>query len=140
MSDTTTVAPPAKPAMTVDQMVDRFVRLRDKVAKIKKEHTAELEPFNAAMDTLEGLLIGVLNTNSVTSMRSEHGTIYTSSRVTAKVVRWSQALEYIQQNEAWELLDARVSKVAAEAIITESGQPIPGVEMTRETTLNVRRS
>jgi hypothetical protein len=139
---TTTVAeqtPAAKPRMAPDQMVAKFVALRDKIAEMKKRHTDELAPYNLAMGTLEAWLLDVLNTNHATSMRFDAGTPYTTTRTSVKVDEWSTVLGFIREHEAWELLEARVNKTALEAIIGDTGTNIPGVSVSRELVLNVRR-
>lgn len=127
-------------AMTLDAMVDAYVKLRDKVATIKKEQTDALAPYNVAMAKLEAAMLDTLNQNNAESVRTEHGTVYKTSRTSAKVTEWSATLEFIKTNNLWELLEARVSKTAAEAIIQETQQPIPGVTTSREIAIGVRRS
>lgn len=127
-------------AMTLDAMVDAFVRLRDKVATIKKEQTEALAPYNVAMAKLEAAMLDTLNQNNAESVRTEHGTVYKTARTSTKVTEWSATLDFIKANECWELLEARVSKTAAEAIIQETQAPIPGVTTSREIAVGVRRS
>jgi hypothetical protein len=135
LSEATTVV-----AMTPDIMVQKYVRLRDKVAGIKKRHQEELAPFNLAMDTLEGHLLGVLNKEKAENIKVPAGTFYRSTRTSVTVSEWSKTLNYIRQQELWELLEARVNKTAAEAIMDETKQPIPGVNVSRETTVQIRRA
>lgn len=137
MSETQTQTPPT---MTLDVIVAKYVALRDKAAEIKKRHTEELSRFNVAMGMLEGWMLDKLNAAGIESARTDSGTAYKSTRTSAKVVNWTETLAFIREQEAWDLLEARVSKTAAEAIIDETKQPIPGVSVTRETTINVRRS
>lgn len=136
---TTTVEPAPKPKMTADQMVEKFIALRDRVAAIKKKHTDELAPFNLAMGALEGWMINILNTNGAASLKAAAGTFYTTTRTSARVDEWSTVLDFIRTNEAWELLEARVNKTALEAIIGDTNTSIPGVTVSRELVLNVRR-
>ena len=126
--------------MTLDQMVDAYVKLRDKVAVIKKEQTDALAPFNVTMAKLEALMLDTLNKNNAESVRTEHGTVYKTSRTSTKVTEWSATLDFIKTHNLWELLEARVSKTAAEAIIQETQAPIPGVTTSREIAIGVRRS
>jgi hypothetical protein len=129
-----------KPRMTADTMIDKYVRLRDKVKEIKARHTEELAPYGDAMNVLEGWMLEAMNQAGLKSMKSVHGTAYKSLRTSTKVVDWTEALRYIRENEAWDLLEARVSKSAAAVVVEETGAPIPGVETTSEITVNVRRA
>ncbi len=136
--------PPAfrvRPAgLTVEKAVAKYVELRDKVAAIKKQQVEALAPFNAAMSVLENWMLDDLNQSGAESMRTTAGTCYKAKRTTAKVHAWSETLQFILEKQAYELLEARVSKTAAQAILEETGQPVPGVAIETETTVNVRRA
>lgn len=135
------VMPAARPeGLTPDKMVAKYIALRDKVDEIKKRQSADLVSYNLVLGTLEGWLLEALNASGVDSMRAPGGTFYKTSRTSAKVHEWSKTLDYIRENDAWELLEARVSKTAAEAIMADTGLPIPGVDVKREIALNVRRA
>jgi hypothetical protein len=125
--------------MTAEKMVEKYILLRDKMNEIRKRHQAELEKYVAAIAMLEGMLLDVLNEHNAKTMKVETGTFYKTTRSSSKVTDWREALDFIRANEAWELLEARVSKTAAAAIIEETKQPIPGVEVTREVVVQVRR-
>jgi hypothetical protein len=73
-------------------------------------------------------------------MKSPHGTAYRTVRTSAKVIDWVQTLTYIREHNAWDLLEARVSKLAAQELIKETKLPIPGVETSSEVCINVRRA
>jgi hypothetical protein len=49
-------------------------------------------------------------------------------------------LGFVRAKEAWDLLEARVSKLAAQELIKETKLPIPGVETSSEVVVNVRRA
>lgn len=126
-------------SMTVDVMIEKYLRLRDKKKSIEDEHKQQLAPYNEAMTVLEGWLLEVMNQAKLKSLPTDQGTAYQSTRTSAKVTDWAAVLTYIRQNEAWDLLEARVSKLAAEAIIEQTQLPIPGVETSSEICVNVRR-
>lgn len=126
--------------MNTDQLVEKYVALRDKKAEIKKRQTEELSRYDLAMSQLEVMMLDILNATGAESMRTNSGTMFKTMRTSTKVMDWSATLEFIKTNNAWDLLEARVSKVAVEAIMAETQQPIPGVATNREIVLNVRRS
>src|SRR6476469_5383457 len=117
--------------LTAAQMVEQYIKLRDKKDELKKKHAEQLAKFTEVMGQLEGQLMLEFERAGVDSMSCEAGTAYTSTTTSATVKHWSETLKYIQENEAWDLLEARVSKTAAVAIVEESGQPIPGVNITQ---------
>jgi len=126
--------------MTPDLMIEKYVLLRDKEAEIKKRHVAELAPYHEVMARLEGWLLEALNQAGLSSMKAPAGTAFKTTRTSAKVIDWPATLAFIREREAWDLLEARVSKLAAQEIMAELKQPIPGVETSAELCVNVRRA
>jgi hypothetical protein len=146
---TTTVVPFPTPApntpvtnttRTPDQMVELYVHLRDKVAEIKEQHKNELSRYVLAMGKLEALLLDVLNTNNVESMRAKSGTFYKTKQVSVTVENWSDVLDYIRANGAWELLESRVSKTAVQSMLEDSGKLPPGVKINTMIDIGIRRA
>lgn len=130
----------ARPAaFTMDEMCRKFVALRDQLAALKKEQAKQLLPFAVAMDTLNVWMLAELNATKVESARTLSGTAYKTLRTSATVEDWAQVLAFIREHEAWELLEARVSKLAVQAIMEETQQAVPGVKTSQEVIVNVRR-
>lgn len=126
--------------LSPDALIENYVRVRDKKREVETKHKAELAPFNDMLERIEGWMLEALNNAGLSSMKSPHGTAYKSIRTSAKVVDWIETLNFIRETSAWDLLEARVSKLVAEQIMKETGAPIPGVETSRETVVNVRRA
>ena len=129
-----------KPTETTDWCIRKYLSLRNKLEAREKEMKLELAPYKLAMATIEGWLSSDLLAAKVNSMRGEGGTCYFDKRTSATVENWTDFLSFVVTNEAWDLLEHRVSKLAAEAILEETQQPVPGVKHDREVVLKVRRS
>lgn len=151
MNETTTVVPEepqASAAPTVnpmigrpaDWLVEKYIALRDKKKEITERHKKELEPYNLNLGLMEAALLDILLSNKADNMKLKVGTFYKTTKTSAVVVKWADVLDFIREKDAWELLEARVSSTAAQAILEETKAPIPGVEIKRETSLNVRRA
>lgn len=139
---TTTVVGNPNPSafsMPVDVMVEKVLLLRDKKELIETAHKIEVAKYNEAIEFLENKLLGVLNDNHAENMRTIAGTFYKSLRTSCRVETWSLTLHYILEHKAYDLLEHRVSKKAAEQVIADTKTPIPGVAITQEVQLNVRR-
>jgi len=120
-------------------LVARTIKARDRLAAMKKDYSESIQPFLALQERLEAALLETLNEIGGDSIKTKAGTAYKTTRTSAKVERWSLTLDYIRAKEAWELLEARVSKTAALEIVKETGTSIPGVTISTEVALNVRR-
>lgn len=154
MSDTPTVV---RPDWDNETMVAKFVALRDMKAEITERHEKELAPIKAALATMEGWLLEDLQKMKADSVKTPAGTFYKARKTSVTCQRWSQVLEFIQEHEAWELLEARVNKTmlleknkelaeefAAKRARGENPDPataeVPGVVVHHELTVGVRRA
>lgn len=122
-------------------LIEKYLLVRDKKEALDKQHKEALKPYNEMLERLENMLLERLNAAGTdnTAVRGV-GTAYKSTRTSVTCNAWSQTLDYIIEKEAWELLEARVNKTAALAIMEETKAPIPGVVVRQELTVNVRRA
>lgn len=128
------------PMPTIGTMVEKYIALRDKVHDIKETHKKQLEPYTDMIASLESLILAELERSGAKAMRCAAGTVYESVQTSVTVKDWGQALGFIQQNELWDLLEARVNKTAAMTVIEERAEPIPGVHVSQAAVLRVRRT
>lgn len=134
-------APPAQPVLTPVQLIASYLRLRDKKKEIDDAHKAKMKPVDEMMGRIETMLLAHLNDAGADNLTSKGiGTAYKVTKTNVTVNGWSQTLGYIRDKEAWELLEARVSKTAAVAIIEETGADIPGVVVQQTLGVNIRRA
>ena len=143
MSDATVVdapAAPVRPNLTPAQMIEKYLALRDKKAALEAEHKNIIAPYNLVMGQLENFLLDDLNNAGGNSLATDAGTCYRTTVTSATVENWTETLQFIKDNEKWELLEARVGKKAVLAEIEESAKPVPGVKVTQMSGLNVRRA
>ena len=119
-------------------LAGKYLALRDKVAEIKKRHQDELSKYNVVMATLEAWMIDVLNTSGAKSIATDQGTFFKVTKTAVSVKEWGKTLDWIKANDAWGLLEARVSKTNLLAIQEELKTIVPGVQISSEVGLNVR--
>lgn len=131
----------ANPSLpTTAQIVEKYIKMRDKKAALKKDLAEKTAKLDEAMDLIEAHLLARFQADGVTSMATPEGTAYQSSRVSAKVEDWDAALDFIKKHKLWHMLERRVGKEAVAQYNEEHGQLPPGISMTEELTINVRRS
>ncbi len=158
MSTTVGAAPvQAPPQLSVADLIDRYIKVRDKKEAVQEEHKKQLKPFNEMLAKIEGLLLLHLNFNKLDSVNGGMGTAYKTTHTSVSVKEWTKTLQYIKDFDAWELLEARVNKTAAVEITEElakqaveaaaAGQAvdpaqtvIPGIAISQTIAVNVRRS
>lgn len=137
-----TEAPAAVAANPLDQLVDRYVQLRDRKTQLKGEYEKSVARIDEAMGKIENFLLKHLNDCQSESVRTKSGTFFKSLRYSATCADWDSIWAWVQEDPQTRvaMLEKRVSKAFVEAYETEHNDLPPGVNVRKETTVNVRRS
>jgi hypothetical protein len=123
-----------------DDLVDGFIKLRNKKRQIEERHKAELKPIREMQERLEIAMLMLLNGDGAESIRTQHGTVYKITRTRTKVENWDEILDYIMQNNLEHMLEKRVSKSAIEEFLEANGSLPPGVSLEKDITVGVRKA
>ena len=124
----------------IDEVVDRFIQLRDLRAQKVAAHKADTEAIEAGMKRCEGFILQHLNTHGMESIGTKAGTAYKHVTTSATVADWESALDFIKANNLWNLLDRKVNKTAVVEYRTENDDIPPGVNWREEAVVRIRRS
>ena len=88
---------------------------------------------------LEAWLKAEMDANGETSKKTASGTAFITTTDFANVADWDAVLSYIKDNEAWDMLERRVSKRAVRGYI-EANKTVPsGVNYGTRIDVNVRK-
>lgn len=128
------------PSYTVDQIVGAYVKLRDKIKEIEKRHEEELAPHKANLATLDNHLLAHLLDNNVESVKTKYGTTYKSIHAQVRVADGHEFRQFVIANGAWNLVDFRANKPAAQAYVSQNNAPPPGVDYSEFVKIGVRRA
>ena len=126
--------------MKLSEAVAIYIKMRDKKAQMKAEFDASVAPLNEKMEMLEAKLLDVFNKTGMDSVKTEFGTAYTTTRVTASVADREIFMNYVKANGEWSLLEVRAAKTAVEQFRSIHDDIPPGISMREERVVNVRRS
>lgn len=127
--------------MKLSDAVGLYIKLRDQKAKMKAEYQDAVAPVQEKMDKLEAKLLEVFNNTGTDSIKTEFGTAYTSTRTSASVADRDVFMDYVKANEEWSLMEVRASATAIKQFQEASdGDLPPGINITVERTVNIRRS
>ena len=126
--------------MKLSEAVELYIKMRDRKAELKAEFDAKVAPLNEKMDKLEAKLLDVFNQTGMDSVKTESGTAYTTTRVTASVADKDVFMTHVRENDDWGLLEIRASKTAIEQYRSVHDDIPPGISMREERVVNVRRS
>lgn len=127
-------------AYSIDELVEKYIQLRDKKTEIKKRHADELKPVDDLMAQLEGIFLNHLNVHGMDSFSTQFGTPYRSTQVTVSVEDWDKFFPWVMEHGHEGMLHRAANKTAVEAYLQGEGHQLPpGLTMNRMYVCNVRR-
>ena len=74
----------------------------------------------------------------VKSFKTDEGTAFMTTSDYASVADWDSVLEFVRQNEAWDMLTRGVNKTAIRSYIDETQAIPPGVNFGTKVGVSVR--
>jgi hypothetical protein len=127
-------------AIKMDDLVERYIKLRDKKAEIEARHKAELRPLNDAMAQVEQFLLGQLQNLGVESVKTRYGTPYITKHTSVTTEDKTEFFGFCKDNDLWELADVRPSKTGVLGYMDEKGTLPPGLKYAEAKVLNIKRA
>jgi hypothetical protein len=125
--------------MKLDEIVGRYVALRDKKEEIAKRQKDELRPYNEALDKIEAALLNYFNQSGSDSCKTTAGTAFTSTRTSATVADRETFFDWVLEHNALDMLESRCNKTAVEQYLDSAGELPPGINRRVEKTVCVHR-
>lgn len=125
--------------MKINEIVEKYISLRDRKAGIKKEYDERVAKIDQVMEKMEAIILKRLDESGSESVSTKQGTAYKATRTSATVADWDAFLAHVQRHEAWELLEHRAAKKAVEEYKTANADVPPGVNWRSEVVVNIRR-
>ena len=126
--------------MNMSDLIGKYLKLRDAKAELDAKHKANIARYTKAMTKIETTLLSEFNETGQESAKTSVGTAYVSTRTSAKVADRDSFLQFVIENDAWDFIENRVNKIAAEEYLAEHEELPAGVDITRSMTVNIRRS
>lgn len=129
-----------RPAIKLDDLIGKYVKLRDKKDALKKKFDEDTAALDAAMEKVENYLLGHFNTTGADSVKTPFGTAYKQRRTSATVADRDSFVNFCQTNSLMHLIDVRVGKKAVEEYRDEKNDLPPGINYSESWVVNIRRS
>lgn len=126
--------------MKVDVLVEKYIKVRDKVAELDEQHKIAIAPYKEVMDKIESALLAHFNETGQESARTAHGTAYRQRATSVTVASRPDFLEFVKANDRWDLVDARAAKKNIEEYLDEHESVPPGINFSASYKVNFRRS
>lgn len=123
----------------VGDVIRTYMKLRDQKAAIEGEVKERVATIKAKMEKLEAFLKTQMDAQGLTSFKSEFGTAFLTTTDYANVADWDAVLGFIRDNDAYDMLEKRVSKVAVRGYIDQTKTVPPGINYGTKLEVNVRK-
>lgn len=123
----------------VGDAIHTYMKLRDQKAAIEavvKERVADLK---GKMEKLEAYLKTQMDAQGLTSFKSDYGTAFLTTTDYAHVADWDAVIGFIRDNEAYDMLEKRVSKIAVRGYIEANKAVPPGITYGTKLEVNIRK-
>ena len=121
-------------------LIKFYTALRDRRGERKAAYQADDASDNDKQNKIEVEFLRRFNERGVDSVSSrEYGTAYRSTRSSATVADFEAFITHVRENEAWELLERRVNKKAAQEHRDVHDDLPPGVNWSQAQVVNFRR-
>lgn len=123
----------------IGDVIRTYMRLREQKTAIETEVKERVSTLKTKMDKLEAYLKTQMDAQGLTSFKSDSGTAFLTTTDYANVANWDAVLEFIRENEAFDMLEKRVSKVAVRGYIEQTKSVPPGITYGTKLEVNIRK-
>lgn len=123
----------------IGDVIRTYMKLREQKTKLEATVKDDLTKLKTKMDKLEAYLKVKMDEQGLTSFKSDHGTAFLTTTDYANVESWDKTLKFIRDNEAFDMLEKRVSKVAVRGYIEANKSVPPGITYGTKLEVNIRK-
>ena len=125
--------------LTSDSVIATYLKLRGQKDAIQNEAKEKVKAIQEKLMKLEAWLKDKMDAEGETSKKTISGTAFITTTDFANVADWDATLSFIQDNEAWDMLEKRVSKTAVRGYI-DANKAVPnGVNYGTRIDVQVRK-
>jgi hypothetical protein len=126
--------------MKIDELIAAYLRLREVKAVERKKYEEKIAKVESSMVKIEAAILKQMQESGTQSFKTEAGTAYQTTRETTSMADWDAFFNYVKDNDSWELLERRASKVALRGFKeANDGDLPPGVNWSEERVVNFRK-
>lgn len=124
---------------SANEVIAAYVKHRGEKERLTASYKADVKVIDDKLKKLEVWLQMWLSKEQLNSVNTDAGTAYKTTVEQATVSDMTSFIEFVKDNEAWHLLEKRVSKTGIREML-DADEPIPpGVNWYVTTAINVRK-
>jgi hypothetical protein len=123
-----------------ERMTKVFIKIRDARAKAKKDFELADAALSEQQKTIRVAMLEKMQANGAKSIGTTHGTVYLDEQLKASAEDWMIVHDFIRENNAFDLLEKRISRNAVKQYMEENeGRLPPGISIFKEVDVKIRR-
>lgn len=126
-------------ALTVDQVIATYIKLRNKKSALQAEVKEKTDAISEQMMKLESWIKEKADETGVTSFKTTNGTAFLTTVDFANVADWDAVVDFVKDNDAWDMFEKRISKTAVRGYIDMNKEVPPGVNYGTRLDVNIRK-
>lgn len=123
----------------IDDVIDRYIALRDRKAELKAEFDGKVSAIDEGMDKCEAFILNHLTKSGQTSAGTASGTAFISEVTSVTVADPEMFKQYLHDTGNWHLADIRAQKTAVVEFKDENADLPPGVNFRAEKVVRFRK-
>lgn len=127
-------------SINVDTVVQAYVKLRESRSVLKKAYEEEDGVIKQKMERLETWLMTKMTETGAKQLGSDHGTAYQQTVFKGNCSDWSSFWEWLAENKRFDMVEHRVSVKTIQEYYQETGEMPPGINVSPELKVVVRKS
>jgi len=124
----------------IDDIVEKYVQLRDKKAEFKAEYNQKVAQVDEALTRIEAHLQAKMQEQGLKSLPTSAGTAMLVHKSSATVAEWGSFLDYVKANNLWHMLKQDVNPTAIKEFRIANDDIPPGLNWREAVVVQVRRS
>ena len=122
----------------IGSLIDMLYTKRAERIALQKKYEAEIEKLKAGETEVEEYIIDNFDTQAIGKASGEIATASVLLSIHPSVKDWPAVWSFIKKNDAWDLMEKRIAKVAFRERL-DAKQTIPGVEIFQKKTLSLTK-
>jgi len=124
--------------MDYDKAVRSYVELRDEIKAIERDADTRMRALKIKQDKLALWLELQSGKDGLEKIATRFGTVFWTVVDSCSVSNRTAFMDFVRENEAWELMETRAAKLAIRDYIQTHNVLPPGVEYATRKSINVR--
>lgn len=124
----------------IDEYIGAYINIKTELEAKKREFKEFETDLKSQMEKMHDVIFQYAKDAGLEKITCKSGTAYQITKQHVSVTNWDQFFDFIAKNELSEMITKSPKKESVREYIEEFGELPPGINLTSEITMNIRRS